>query len=243
MKIQHAKNRFKVGWHDDSNSPVFAISIQNYGLVVKGICSESSNMGWLQQGAKTLCGALAFLGGTEPVSELTCSLLHSSGLYNICQCFLNFVNGNLVLTRIQLLTWTYQADFTIWEHLAVQGTRVGKSSASATIFSVKGKTTATPFDAKLLWGDTIAMITAYVQGQHMWLSQSPGSDSKCSKQQRSDVHIKPESSNQSVLDGRQNLTKIYHRDHSIVKEQVWHVSPLRLHWLAWCYAKWPSGCR
>ena len=43
---------------------------------------------------------------------------------------------------------------------------------------------AMPFLAKLLSGNTKALITAYASGQHIehkWPSQGPGPDSKCSK--------------------------------------------------------------
>ena len=42
-------------------------------------------------------------------------------------------------------------------------------------------TMAKPFEATLLEGYTIAIISALAPGQHMWLSLGPGPKSQCSK--------------------------------------------------------------
>ena len=60
----------------------------------------------------------------------------------------------------------------------VCGMRVEKPSALAAVFSVfsnnQGKTMAKPFQALLLRGYTIAIITAHAPDPHLWPRQGPG---------------------------------------------------------------------
>ena len=42
----------------------------------------------------------------------------------------------------------------------------------------------------MLLGHTIALITAHEQGQHLWLSQFPGSTPNAPNQWKSDIQVK-----------------------------------------------------
>ena len=58
------------------------------------------------------------------------------------------------------------------------------------IFEKSGKNQATDLAVSKLRGSTIAIISAHVQGQHMWASAGPGLISKFSKTVESDGSIK-----------------------------------------------------
>ena len=70
--------------------------------------------------------------------------------------------------------------------------RVDNPSELATMFSVfstiRGKTMTKPFQALLLRGNTIAIVTAYAPGPHMWPIPDPTSIAP--NQWKSDVYVK-----------------------------------------------------
>ena len=102
------------------------------------------------------------------------------------------------------------------------------------IFDNSRKTKGQAFQALLLRGYTIPIITANAPGPHMWPSPGPGPDPKCSKTVGGGC-TRP-------VSARSTLTLYRSRDRecSNVEERV------SVHWLAqWsqCHAKWRRGGR